>query len=72
MDEVYRIAEKIASKAPIAAGLIKLAINASEDVPLNCGIAYEAELYNTAFKTEDREEGLAAFLEKRKPVFNNR
>jgi len=72
MDETLKIAKKIASKAPIAAGLIKLAINASEDVPLNLGIAYEAELYNTAFKTEDREEGLSAFLEKRKPVFKNK
>jgi len=72
MDEAFKIARKIASKAPIAAGLVKLAINASEDVPLNYGIAYEAELYNTAFKTEDREEGLAAFLEKRKPAFKNK
>jgi enoyl-CoA hydratase len=72
MNESFKIAKKIASKAPIAAGLIKLAINASEDVPLNLGIAYEAELYNTAFKTEDREEGLSAFLEKRKPVFKNK
>ncbi|HWQ80047.1 MAG TPA: enoyl-CoA hydratase-related protein [Anaerovoracaceae bacterium] len=72
MDEAFATAKKITSWAPIAAGLIKLAINASEDVPLSYGIAYEAELYNTAFQTEDREEGLSAFLEKRKPSFNNK
>lgn len=72
MDEAYKVAKKITTKAPIAAGLVKLAINASEDIPLNLGIAYEAELYNTAFKTEDREEGLSAFLDKRKPVFKNK
>lgn len=72
MEEVYKTAEKIALKAPIAVGLVKQAINAAEDSPLNLGIAYEAEAYNTAFKTEDREEGLNAFLEKRKPNFNGK
>ncbi|MBR0597846.1 enoyl-CoA hydratase/isomerase family protein [Sinanaerobacter chloroacetimidivorans] len=72
MDEAFRVAKKIASKAPIAAGLVKLAINMSEDVPLAAGIAYEAEIYNTAFKTEDRSEGLSAFLEKRNPIFSNK
>lgn len=72
MEEAYKIAEAIVLKAPIAVGLVKQAINAAEDLPLNLGIAYEAEVYNTAFKTEDREEGLAAFLEKRKPDFNGK
>lgn len=71
IEEAWKVALKIASKAPIAAGLVKLAINMSGEVPLSAGIAYEAEIYNTAFKTEDRTEGLTAFLEKRKPEFSN-
>lgn len=69
MDEAFKVAKTIASKAPISIGLVKQAINAAEDVPLNAGMAYEAEVYSTAFKTEDRKEGLTAFLEKRQPEF---
>ncbi|MCG8482136.1 MAG: enoyl-CoA hydratase-related protein [Clostridia bacterium] len=68
-EEALKIAETIALKAPIAVSLVKQAINAAEDAPLNLGIAYEAEIYNTAFKTQDRKEGLNAFLEKRQPEF---
>jgi enoyl-CoA hydratase len=72
MEKALEAAEKIASRAPIAVALVKQAINASADLPLARGIAYEAEIYNTAFNTEDREEGLAAFLEKRPPSFRSR
>ncbi len=72
MEEALKVAETIAAKAPIAVSLVKQAINAAEDAPLNIGIAYEAEIYNTAFKTEDRGEGLSAFLEKRTPRFSNK
>ena len=72
IEEAQNLARKIALKAPIAAGLVKLAINMSGEVPLSAGIAYEAEIYNTAFKTEDRAEGLSAFLEKREAVFSKK
>ena len=72
MEKALEVAEKISSRAPIAIGLVKQAINASADLPLARGIAYEAEIYNTAFNTEDKEEGLSAFLEKRPPSFRNR
>lgn len=72
MEEALKISEIIASKAPIAVSLVKQAINAAEDTPLNIGVAYEAEVYNTAFKTEDREEGLDAFLKMRTPHFYGR
>ena len=71
-DIVYEIAMTIAKKAPIAIGLAKRAINASVDLDLLNGIAYEADLYNTAFNTEDRKEGLRAFLNKENPEFKGR
>jgi enoyl-CoA hydratase/carnithine racemase len=52
--------------------LIKQAINEGYRVPLEVGLAVEARAWAVAFATEDRTEGVAAFLEKRTAAFKGR
>jgi enoyl-CoA hydratase len=66
---VREIAEKIASKSPVAVKLAKAAINRGMETNLETGLAYEKELYGLSQTTEDKIEGIAAFLGKRKPIF---
>ena len=52
-----------------AIGLIKVAVQEGTEMPLNGGLALERELQNRLFATHDAQEGLLAFVEKRKPEF---
>jgi len=52
--------------------MAKEAINRAFEVSLSDGISYERRLFHALFATEDKNEGMAAFLEKRKPAFRNR
>ncbi len=52
-----------------AIGLIKVAVQEGTEMGLNSGLALERELQNRLFATEDAQEGLLAFIEKRKPEF---
>ncbi len=72
MKEAVRIAELILTKAPIAVRMAKLAINNGMDTDLDTGIAYEAEAYTTCFSSEDRVEGMTAFVEKRPAKFQGK
>jgi enoyl-CoA hydratase len=72
MDSVIALAKVIMSKAPISIKMAKHAINNGLNVDLKSGIAYEAEAYTTTFSTEDRVEGMSAFLEKRQAEFKNK
>jgi enoyl-CoA hydratase len=72
MDEAKDLANKILKNGQIAIRLVKSAINAGLNVPLDKGLAYEAETQGLAFATEDKSEGLSAFLEKRKPNFKDK
>lgn len=72
MDSVVSLAKVIMSKAPISIKMAKHAINNGLNVDLKSGIAYEAEAYTTTFSTEDRVEGMSAFLEKRQAEFKNK
>ncbi|MGD2207708.1 MAG: enoyl-CoA hydratase-related protein [Anaerolineae bacterium] len=69
MDEAKALAHKLAGKAPVALALIKQAINVGLEGSLEEGLAYEAAQFGLVFDTEDRVEGVNAFLEKRKPVW---
>lgn len=59
-------------KAAGAVGLIKRAVAAGADLPLESGLALERELQQRLFTSPDAKEGLAAFLGKRRPVFSGR
>jgi len=65
-------AEKILARAPFAVRTAKWAINRGLDMDLSNACALEAALFAAGFATADRAEGVAAFLEKRKPRFVGR
>jgi enoyl-CoA hydratase len=62
-------AEKLAQKPPVALRMLKIAVNAGSNADLETGLTLEASSFANAFSTEDRKEGLKAFVEKRKPVY---
>lgn len=66
------LATSIAKRSPVTLKLIKEAVRASAEMPLAAGLALERELFITAFSSEDRTEGVSAFLEKRTPEFKGR
>ncbi len=66
------LAEKIASKSPLTLRVAKEAIRASERLAIEEGILYERDLFCLCFSTEDKEEGVAAFLDKRKAEWKGR
>ena len=72
MDEALAAAEKIASMSRPAAEMAKSAINRAFETPLSEGLNVERDLFHATFALEDRSEGMAAFIEKRKPVNKNR
>ncbi|MCO6450119.1 MAG: enoyl-CoA hydratase/isomerase family protein [Caldilineales bacterium] len=65
--EAVKLAAKIAAQAPIAARLAKEAVNKSFEMSLHEGLNYERRLFHMLFASEDQKEGMAAFIEKRKP-----
>lgn len=66
------MARGIAGKSPVALQAAKAAVRAASEMPLAAGLAYETELFVTCFASEDRGEGVAAFLEKRPAEFRGR
>lgn len=66
LDYCKAMAEKIMSKASYGISLAKSAINTGMDTDIASGCKYEADLFGLAFATEDKKEGMTAFLEKRK------
>src|SRR3978361_259531 len=72
LDEAMAAAEKIASMSHPAAAMAKSAINRAFETPLSEGLNVERDLFHSTFALEDRAEGMAAFIGKRKPVNKNR
>jgi enoyl-CoA hydratase/carnithine racemase len=70
--ETVEMAERIARRPPLAVKLAKQAVLAADEMTLTAGLAHERRLYELAMATEDRVEGMQAFLEKRKPRFEGR
>jgi enoyl-CoA hydratase/carnithine racemase len=72
LDQALELAGRIARRPPIAARLAKQAVLAAEETGLSAGLEVERRLYELAMATEDRIEGMDAFLEKRRPEFRGR
>jgi enoyl-CoA hydratase/carnithine racemase len=72
LEGALALAARIARRAPIAARLAKQAVLAAEEAPLSAGLEHERRLYELSMATEDRIEGMDAFLGKRKPEFKGR
>jgi len=70
--EVGQAAHSIASKSPLALAAIKRVVRRGSDMALSDANRLEAEEFGRAFTTEDAKEGIAAFLQKRRPRFHGR
>src|SRR6201989_2861554 len=68
MDEAMAAAAKIAGLSPLAVGMAKELVDAAYETTLTIGVALERRLFHSLFAFEDQSEGMAAFVEKRKPV----
>ena len=72
LQEAINLAAKIASLPRVAVRLIKDAVNKAEELGLSEGLDYEKRNFYLAFGTEDKTEGITAFVEKRPPVWKHR
>jgi enoyl-CoA hydratase len=71
-DATAKLCRRIASKSPIALAMGKEAINRGMQADLRTALSIEARCFCLCFGSEDRQEGMNAFLEKRKPDFKGR
>ncbi|CAD8053288.1 unnamed protein product [Paramecium primaurelia] len=71
VEETLKVAEKIASFSKPVAALIKDTINEAENIGLREGVKYERKAFYSTFATQDRKEGMSAFVEKRKPSWTD-
>jgi enoyl-CoA hydratase len=72
MEEAMAVAEKIAAFSLPAVMMVKESINRAYESALSEGVLFERRLFHAAFALDDQKEGMAAFVEKRKPKFRHR
>ena len=72
LDEALRLANLIAARPPLAVRLGKEAVNQAMEVPLSAGLEFERKLFYLLFASDDKREGMRAFLEKRPGRFTGR
>ncbi|WP_426989479.1 enoyl-CoA hydratase [Pseudarthrobacter sp. Y6] len=72
VEEALKAAEVIASKSKPVAMVAKEAVNSAFETGLAQGVLFERRVFHSLFATEDQKEGMAAFTEKRQPVFKHR
>jgi enoyl-CoA hydratase/carnithine racemase len=72
LNEAMEMARAVAARPPQAVRLAKRAVRVAEDTGLAEGLRAERELFDEAMASEDRIEGMTAFLEKRQPQFRGR
>jgi enoyl-CoA hydratase len=70
--EAQRVAREIAAKGPVATRLAKEQVNRAFEGPLTLGLEFERRALYLSFASEDANEGLTAFVEKRSPEFKGR
>ncbi len=70
--KTMEIANRIVTRSPIALGLAKEAVKLASRSNLDEGLRREVDLFALCFSTEDKDEGVSAFLEKRKPEFKGK
>ncbi len=69
LPEALKIAERIANLSPVAVQMAKQAVNRAFETTLAEGVRHERALFLSLFGTPDQKEGMAAFVDKRKPAF---
>ena len=72
MEEALKAAGKIADFSQVSVNLTKQAVNRSYESTLAEGVLFERRLFHSLFATEDQDEGMNAFIEKRSPQFRNK
>ena len=72
LEEALKAAEKIAGFSLPIAMMTKESVNRSYETTLAEGVRFERRVFHSMFATEDQKEGMSAFVDKRKPQFNNR
>ncbi len=72
LESAMKLAREVASRPPIAARLAKESVLKSFDTTINDGLEFERKNFYMLFSTEDMKEGMAAFIQKRKPEWNGR
>jgi len=72
LDEAVATAEKICKLSQPIVMICKESVNRAYETTLNEGVRFERRLFHSTFATEDKMEGMAAFVEKREPQFKNR
>ncbi len=69
LEEAKALARKMIDKSPVALALAKACLRAASEMPLSQGLSYEGAAFGVAGATQDKVEGMTAFLEKRKPAW---
>lgn len=72
MDEAEKWAKKLASKPGVAIRMLKKAVDYGQNMDLEAALQLEIKAFSVTFSTEDRQEGISAMLEKRKPEFKDK
>ncbi len=72
LSEAMKVAKEVSAKSPVAVRLAKMAVNKAFEMGLNDGLDFERELFYLLFASEDKAEGMKAFMEKRKPEFKGK
>jgi len=72
LEEAMAVAQAIAAYSLPVAMMVKESVNRAYETTLSEGVHFERRLFHAAFALDDQKEGMAAFVEKRKPVFKHR
>jgi enoyl-CoA hydratase len=72
VDEAIKVAGEIANLSSVSVTMAKESVNRAYETTLAEGVRFERRLFHATFALEDQKEGMAAFVEKRKPQFKGR